>query len=194
MKKNLKISKKNYETVFSFRIEGTMGDIFVPTPPPTPPTPPPTPTPIIPPFPPLNIPPGIPPGMAIPPVPPYYTPQTWVEILYVEEVSYRFRNGDNEQGLYLYTLEQQTTGWGYSFPTDWGRTETMIGYYPEKDFVPTGSTQVIALAILSPHHDGFFTDMNNPPDWFSPLFTYPAVTKSVTKSFIINPSGPTTIG
>lgn len=199
MKQNLKINSKSYETIFSFYIAGDDLILTVPTPPPTPPPPVPTPAPISPPFPPLNIPSDIPPGLATPPpVPPYYTPQTWVEILYVEAITYRFSHltlyADNEAGYNMYLSYQQGIGWGYSFPTDWGTTETMVGYYPSKDFVPTQIYEATTLAILSPHNAAFFTDINNPPDWYNPAFSYPMVSKFKTTAFAVNTSGPSTVG
>lgn len=85
MKKNLKISKKTYETVFSFKIEGTMADPIIPTPPPPQPHPPP--------FPPLNpFPsgpgypgyPGYPPSPLgpIPPVGNYVGQRPWRQLVY----------------------------------------------------------------------------------------------------------------
>lgn len=83
MKKNLKISKKTYETVFSFKIEGTMADPIIPTPPPPQPHPPP-----FPPLDPFPSGPGYPgyPGSPFPPLAPvgdYVGLMPWRQLVHV---------------------------------------------------------------------------------------------------------------
>jgi hypothetical protein len=103
MKKNLKISSKSYETVFSFHINGEMGDLLVPTPPPPPvPFPP-----LTPPFP-LDDPahPGYPgyPGFPFelpPPIPPYHGSKGWRSLTYRYERDYAWNQ-------WVHTL-----GWTY---------------------------------------------------------------------------------
>lgn len=82
MKQRLRIEKKTFETVFSFKIDSTIKDPFVPTPPPPIPTPPP---PL--PFPPLVFPPlsaGPITGGTLPPVEPTQPgdpPREWRKVV-----------------------------------------------------------------------------------------------------------------
>lgn len=160
--KKLKISKKSFETVFTFNLEPQKAvEIIIPTPPDTPP-PVPEPEPIYPPFPPL-IPfppttgspfsPSLPaPFDPIPPVEgPYYQPKLWRKLCMYYSRGYAWR-GETYNHSITYNQDGKTRFEAFKeshnshaptsglvtitamYPDDFGETITELGYYPVNEY------------------------------------------------------------
>lgn len=157
--KKLKISKKSFETVFTFNLAPQKAvEIIIPTPPDTPPPVPP-PEPIYPPFPPL-IPfpptvgtpfnsPSYPPFDPIPPVEePYYQPKLWRKLYLRHARSYAWKFSANYDLLYNQQAKDHYEGFKASqppgsavtaaFPDDWGESITELGWYPVNEYTQQG--------------------------------------------------------
>jgi hypothetical protein len=174
MKEKLKISKKSYETAFTFHLSGTPASLLVPTPLP----------PLIPPLAPFPSSPGtdwsspgdspFPPGH-FPPVGPYEGYKQWGKVIHRRTRQYVWR-GENynydltydEDGMTRYNTfkSNHQAGGGAvvtaGFPTDWGVEDTILGYYPV-DSMPGGliskSKMIVAWNVYF-----WFQEVNYGPD------------------------------
>jgi hypothetical protein len=173
MKKKLKVSKKSYETVFSFKINGTMDDLIIPTPPPG--------------FPPVTPPPetgdpgypGYPgyPGNPFPPIPPvgnYPGLRPWRQLSYVYIRDYSVHPAgsqydwiDGQPGIDWFEWWKQNHGYwaidpdtgallypctfSFTIPGDRKVEETVLGMYPTDGSIPF-PTLVNKYAIIAAFH------------------------------------------
>jgi hypothetical protein len=170
MKRNLKISRKTYETVFSFKINGTMAEPIVPTPPPPQPHPPAFPP--LDPFPDRPGYPGYPPSPfdPLPPIGDYVGQKPWRQLVYRYGREYGWVSGANYEYVYGLQAIEYFNNWkteninaghpvGFSIPGDRITEETVLGYYPEDEPIP-------GYGI---HNKGYIIAM------FSPYFFYEIV-------------------
>lgn len=157
-KERLKISKKNYETVFSFKIEGTMGDVLVPTPPP-PPVP-------FPPIGPLPDGPTYPDGSGggpnplgtLPTIHPYYGARPWRQLVYRYVKSCQFNEwlptydwAGGEYAKWWFENWKERSGCvnvGFS-PPDEKVEEVILGFYPTDETIPSSVGHYVYIASYS---------------------------------------------
>lgn len=174
MKKHLKVSRKNYETVFSFKIEGTMADPIIPTPPPPQPHPPG--------FPPIDDPPSGPgypgyPGNPFPPIPPvgdYPGLRPWRQLSYIYVRDYSVHPPgsqydwiDGQAGIDWFEWWKQNHGYwaidpdtwellypcvfSFTIPADRTVEETPLGMYPTDESIPF-PTFINRYAVIAAFH------------------------------------------
>lgn len=181
MKKRLKINRQNYETVFSFKINGTMAEPIIPTPPPPQPHPP-----IFPPLDPFPDNPGYPgyppsPFNPLPPIGDYPGERPWKKLVYRYTRYYGWNQWVptmewyyGENAVTSFNAFKAAGGWGgtdpnqpgygtsegvpilcsysFSIPEDSKTEETELGYYPEDEPIPPGVNREAVIAAFDHYH------------------------------------------